>query len=212
MRYLPNQIYHIFNQGNNKQKVFFNDENYLYFLRKMRQQLLPLVDILCYCLMPNHFHWLVYTREEACLPNKAGKKRKLYGTELEGNLELPSNVHKNADEQQVLSAAIGIIIGGYSRGINKQEGRSGSLFRGKTKAKNGIIDGLITIDGRNSHLFFQAENNYSYTCFNYIHENPAEAGLARSPEDWVYSSARDYAGLRNGTMCNQELARKLLNI
>ena len=28
--------------------------------------------------------------------------------------------------------------------------------------------------------------------------------------DWMFSSAKDYAGLRKGTLCNQELAKKLL--
>ncbi len=31
-------------------------------------------------------------------------------------------------------------------------------------------------------------------------------------EDWEYSSFRDYAQLRNGTMCNQELAYKLTEL
>ena len=34
----------------------------------------------------------------------------------------------------------------------------------------------------------------------YIHRNPVEAGLVRCPEDWAYSSCRDYLGLRVGRM------------
>ena len=73
MKYEPNQIYHLYNQGNNKEPIFFNKENYLFFLQKMRKHLHPYVDILCYCLMPNHFHWLIYTNQAACLPSKAVK-------------------------------------------------------------------------------------------------------------------------------------------
>jgi hypothetical protein len=29
---------------------------------------------------------------------------------------------------------------------------------------------------------------------NYIHQNPVEAGLVFRPEDYIYSSAIDYAG------------------
>ena len=29
----------------------------------------------------------------------------------------------------------------------------------------------------------------------YLHHNPVRAGLAEKPEDWLYSSARNYAGL-----------------
>jgi hypothetical protein len=31
-------------------------------------------------------------------------------------------------------------------------------------------------------------------------------------EEWEYSSFRDYSGFRNGTICNKELAFKLLNL
>jgi hypothetical protein len=29
---------------------------------------------------------------------------------------------------------------------------------------------------------------------NYLHHNPVRIGVMAQPEDWVYSSARDYAG------------------
>lgn len=31
---------------------------------------------------------------------------------------------------------------------------------------------------------------------NYIHENPVRAGIVENPEDYLYSSARNYAGLK----------------
>jgi putative transposase len=30
----------------------------------------PVADTLCYCLMPNHFHFIVYIKEVQCLPSK----------------------------------------------------------------------------------------------------------------------------------------------
>ena len=53
-------IYHIYNQGNNKQKIFFRRENYLYFLNKIHEYIIPYGDVLAWCLMPNHFHLMVY--------------------------------------------------------------------------------------------------------------------------------------------------------
>lgn len=56
-----NKIYHIYNRGNNRQEIFFNRNNYLFFLKKIKIHLSPFIDIFCYCLMPNHFHLLVAT-------------------------------------------------------------------------------------------------------------------------------------------------------
>jgi putative transposase len=29
---------------------------------------------------------------------------------------------------------------------------------------------------------------------DYVHDNPVEAGFVEKPEDWLWSSARDYVG------------------
>ncbi len=59
MQFEVGHIYHIYNQGNNRQPIFFERKHYLFFLQKMRAYLLPHGDILAYCLMPNHFHVMV---------------------------------------------------------------------------------------------------------------------------------------------------------
>jgi putative transposase len=201
MQFEPNTIYHIYNQGNNRQNIFHKDDNYIFFLQKMRKELLPQVEFLACCLMPNHFHWLVLTKESACLPSnllKAGHRKS------SGDSESPDDYIQN------LSNAIAILLRSYTRAINKQENTSGSLFRGKTKAKNRIIDCFITIDGKNKNLFFRPDNHYARTCFEYIRQNPVEAKMCGKAVDWRYSSAKDYEGLRNGTLCNQVLAKQLI--
>lgn len=83
-----NELYHIYNRGVEKRKVFMNKNDYLRFLkclkefnnkekvnlkdltssnprgsvagvRKRKKTIEPLVDIICFCLMPNHFHIIV---------------------------------------------------------------------------------------------------------------------------------------------------------
>lgn len=63
MEFIEGNAYHIYNRGNNKQQIFFNHENYLFFLRKVKNEFAPYCEILSYCLMPNHFHLIVFIKQ-----------------------------------------------------------------------------------------------------------------------------------------------------
>lgn len=60
---LPENYYHLYNRGVNRQPIFFIKDNWRFFIQKMRQYFLPdLLTILAYCLMPNHYHILVWIK------------------------------------------------------------------------------------------------------------------------------------------------------
>ena len=59
----PGTFYHVYNRGNNGENIFYKKENYPYFLRKLDQYLSPYLDVFAYCLLPNHFHFLIKTKE-----------------------------------------------------------------------------------------------------------------------------------------------------
>lgn len=185
MHFVENSLYHIYNRGNNKQLIFFLPDNYIFFLKKIRLLLLPYCDILNYCLMPNHFHFLISVKS---LPEQKFKQIDI----KESTNESITLVSKT--ERHPLSANIGFLLSSYTQAINKQNHTTGSLFQQKTKAKE-INNGI-----------------YGTTCFHYNHQNPWKAGLVNKIEDWDYSSFKDYAGLRNGTLCNKQLAFDLLNL
>lgn len=113
MHFTPGCVYHLYNRGNNKQTIFFISENYQFFLQKIKTQLSPVCEILCWCLMPNHFHLMIYATESSCV------ERNSFG----GN------------PMQELAYRIGIMLSSYSQAINKQNHTIGSLFQQKTKAK-----------------------------------------------------------------------------
>ena len=72
MNFTPHNVYHVYNQGNDKQIIFSCDEDYLIFLRMVRKTISAHAEIIAYCLMPNHFHLLIYTDERVTTTIKQG--------------------------------------------------------------------------------------------------------------------------------------------
>lgn len=60
----PGYYYHIFNQGNNKENIFFEEKNYPYFLSLLVKYIFPISEIFAYCLLPNHFHLLIRINDD----------------------------------------------------------------------------------------------------------------------------------------------------
>lgn len=60
VKFLKGRCYHIYNRGCNKDRIFFEEENYLYLLKKVKVYSSKLnITVAAYCLMPNHFHFLL---------------------------------------------------------------------------------------------------------------------------------------------------------
>lgn len=55
--FIEGTFHHLLNRGNGRQKIFFCDNDYISFLTRLRKYKEQYhISILCYCLMPNHFH------------------------------------------------------------------------------------------------------------------------------------------------------------
>lgn len=86
--YFPDFYYHLYSRGVNKRKIFKDEQDYATFLRYLKLYLLPIetikklsshdmhinkfiknnlsnqVDLICFALMPNHFHLLIKLKEK----------------------------------------------------------------------------------------------------------------------------------------------------
>jgi len=59
----PGHYYHVYNRGNNREDLFREERNYRYFLQLYARHVLPIAITFAYCLLRNHFHFLVRIRE-----------------------------------------------------------------------------------------------------------------------------------------------------
>ena len=57
--------YHIFNRGNNYEKLFSEDDDFKYFMKLYGIFVHEVVETYAWCLMGNHFHFLVQIKEES---------------------------------------------------------------------------------------------------------------------------------------------------
>jgi|SRR5665213_127550 len=113
MNIIPGETYHIYNQGNNKEKIFHEDADYIEFLKLFRKYVFPNCDVFAYCLMPNHFHFLIHATEGSAKSKPVG------------NINLSE-----------LSNGFRLLQSNYAQHFNKKYNRSGSLFRQKIKMKS----------------------------------------------------------------------------
>ena len=82
--YLPDSFYHAYNRGVNKRVIFKDSFDYAVFLNLLKRHLSkkPVedssgreyvwlaqdIDLVAFCLMPNHFHLFLYQRTPDALP------------------------------------------------------------------------------------------------------------------------------------------------
>jgi len=65
MIYTKGGFYHIYNRGCNKELIFFSEHDYHYLLDKIEiNKKREKFNIIAYCLMPNHYHFLIQQKSE----------------------------------------------------------------------------------------------------------------------------------------------------
>ncbi len=197
-------IYHIYNQGNNRQQIFFERENYLFFIRKIRDYVSSYGNILAWCLMPNHFHLMLEVTNVEITPVSVSS----------AGVTFSHPDTKVGQNPRLLNNSIGIMLRSYTRAINNRENRSGNLFREETKAIclneiNGVASNWFTMFGTTFLNVQIPEYQYPQVCFNYIHANPVKSKLVENIEDWEFSSFLDLKGLRDGKLVNIKRVKEL---
>ena len=149
---LYGQYHHIYNHGNNGETLFREERNYPYFLKLYAQYIEPVAETYAYCLMPNHFHFLVRIKDwqssedcQSCPPEDCR------------SLEA--------------SHAFAILFSTYTKAFNKAYQRSGSLF--EKPFRRALVDSdryfacLVAYIHRNpqKHRFVDDFRSWPYTSY-----------------------------------------------
>lgn len=151
----PGKFYHVYNRGIDGCTLFHDKGNYRFFLSRYADYMPAVVDTYAWCLMPNHFHFLIGVKDVSHLQNA-------------------KHLLQNAKYLNDPSAAFQRLFTSYSKALNKQQGRHGSLFEKPFRR--------IEV---NSSL-------YQKQLVVYIHNNPIHHGFVISPEEWEFSSFHNF--------------------
>lgn len=176
---LPGNTYHIYTHAPNRESLFRNDNNYVYFLERYKFHINRVCHTSAWCLMPNHVHFLVNVKtaaeiisdakELSEMPYREDRQRKLI-FKIESAGKEQNEMELNTALNKWVSKCFGNLFSSYTQAYNKQQNRSGILFRSKFNRKEVKSD------------------SYFRNLVHYIHYNPVKHRFAKSPEEWKYSS------------------------
>jgi putative transposase len=124
---------------------------------------------------------------------------------------------KLPDRSKDLNHSIGQMLSSYTRAVQNQMKIEGSLFQQRTKAiclsRNVKIASAFY--GKEFGMVFDScleDFSFPHICFDCIHNHPVQNGLVEIPEDWEFSSCRDYYFERGGRLIDCKLADRELGI
>jgi REP element-mobilizing transposase RayT len=137
------QYYHFYNRGNNKETIFFEEENYVYFLNLIKVHLLQIADFYSYCLLPNHFHFVF---------------------KIKGRTEIAPR-YKDSVHQPFSN-----FFNAYTKAFNKKYNRTGSLFQKHPKRimiKNDdyLRNLILYVNTNSSHHDIANYERYRFSSF-----------------------------------------------
>jgi len=140
----PDCFYHIYNRGVNGDKVFQGNDNYKFFMSQFLKYLSQVCDLYAYCLMPNHFHFVIKIKSNKELIELFEEKNK--NSKIKGLHSIESLASKQLSK----------FISSYTQAYNKVFDRHGPLFESPFKRKK--ID----------------SEQYLRNLIIYVHQNPMD--------------------------------------
>jgi len=202
-------IYHIYNRTNNKELLFLTDENRQFFLNRFKAILSPFTDIFCWCLLPNHFHFLVRIKTEKDIhaflqskqPSELTITEKKFLEKRVANLSKVGNSKSNFSE--LIEQSFKRLFQSYALAFNKMHGRKGNLFykpfkRVKIEKDTQFTMSLIYIHANAvKHGIVKDFTNYKWSSWQSIILNLPTTLAREEVFDWFGSLEKCIAAHKN---------------
>ena len=154
--------YHVYNRGVNRCNLFYEKANYLYFMRLFADHIAPVVQVFAYCLLPNHFHFLLRLLDA----DEILSRNDLHDYWKHARANRPHQYFSNC-------------FNAYARTINDSYGRTGSLFQRPFRRIPVTSDGyfltLVTYIHRNpqKHGLVKDFRDWQHSSYDAIlHDKP----------------------------------------
>lgn len=173
------QIYHVFTKSIAGFKVFLTKSDYL--------RMIELIDY--YRFNPLlKFSEYKRAKEKDKLDPLRVEKGSPPIADLIAYCLMPTHIHLVLEERAPsgITEYMRRILDSYTRYFNRKIGRKGPLWESRFKKV------LVTTDEQLLHLT------------RYVHLNPVSAGIVEKPEQWEFSSYKEYLGLSSTPICSKE--------
>ena len=170
-------MYHVYNRGNNKRQIFFDERDYAVFLSFLKYALLSDDDIQAEGVVDNS----LLTKNDQFNLRRLGLAGKL---ELVSYCLMPNHFHLQFFQYDIdaITKLMRSIATGYVMYFNKRYDCSGSLFQGVYKASKIDSDAYWLHISRYIHLnaldVGEDFRHYGYSSYKYF------SGIAKA--DWIY--------------------------
>ena len=159
-------FYHIYNRTNGHDLLFAERKNYNFFLEKWKLYLGNYTDTYAYCLMGNHFHFIIRVKSvDSAFKEAVDKEQTVAARKFLANDSTVNNFLEDQFKR---------FFNSYAASFNKYHTRHGSLFQKRFKRVL-ISDKQVLLDK---------------IC--YVHHNPIHHNFSDYYEGWHFSSFNAY--------------------
>ncbi len=224
--FVTDHFYHIYNRANtDTDKLFYQEKNYTYFLKKFDQYLSDYLEVWAYCLMPNHFHFLVKVKNINMLAQGKNLETVVFNAIKKIDiitLNKIINIVKNFDiiaSTDSINAIKKIDMTALANSINAIKKLEMTFNNINTVIEEqfrkffiGYAKAINKQESRRGSLFqnkfkrIHIDNDtYLMTLIHYIHYNPIHHYLTPHIQNWHYSSYNTLIHQANTKLMRKEV-------